>query len=394
MPAFQLHSLGVLRLLGPEGELLHGRKELVLLVYLARRDSRLATRQELAALLWGQREEPRARQSLRQAMYTLRGVLGDRLEIDGERVRLGADALELDAAAFERDLADERLADAVDRWEGDFLAGLEDVGDDHYVAWLEAEREGLRRRLGWALARLVSEAERRRAWDEAVHWAERWATAFPLNEAAHTHLVRALAEARQTSEALACHASFIARTSDHFEVEPSAAFLALGSELAQAPAGRRAGSAALRAPDRVGREDALTALEAAWDDAQRTGMVVLVEGEEGIGRSRLCRELLSRLRSVPEPPLVLETHASEADGENSWATARRLFSGISRARGLSGAPDGALAELSVLVPALRSRYPGLPEPIGAMEALAAATARVLEDVAVEVPVVVDRKSVV
>lgn len=389
MPAFQLHSLGVLRLIGPEGELLRGRKELVLLVHLARRASRMATRQELAALLWGERQEGRARQSLRQAMYTLRGVLGDRVEVIGGQVRLGEDALELDAAAFERDLADDRLADAVDRWEGDFLAGLEDVGCDHYVAWLEAEREGLRRRLAWALARLVSDAERRRAWDEAVHWAERWTTAFPLNEAAHTHLVHALAEAGWTSEALACHASFTARTRSDLEVEPSAAFLALGGELEQAPAGSRgAGSAALHAPDLVGREDALAALEAAWNDAQRAGVVVRVEGEEGIGRSRLCREFLGRLSAMSEPPVVLETRASEADAEKPWASARRLFSGISRARGLSGAPDRALAELSVLVPALRSRYPGLHEPVGDMEALAAATTRVLEDVAAEVPVLV------
>jgi DNA-binding SARP family transcriptional activator/tetratricopeptide (TPR) repeat protein len=389
MLSYHLHSLGALRLIGPEGEFLRGRRELVLLVYLARRSARAATRQELAALLWGERGEARARQSLRQALYTLHGVLGDRLEIDAESVRLGGDALELDAVAFERDLADGRLEDAVRRFTGDFLAGLEDLGDDSYRSWLEAEREGLRRGLGWALGRLVEEAERRRAWDAVTLWAERWAAAFPLDEVAHLHLVRALAEDRRTAAALACHAAFVTRIRDELEAEPSAAFLEVGSELARAPAGRRGpGSAALLAPDLFGREDALAALAAAWDDAPGSGAVVLVEGEEGIGRTRLCREFLGRLRALPEAPLVLETRAGDTDVDSPWSTARRLFAPIARAPGLSGAPDGALAELSALVPALRDRFPDLPGPGGAPEALAPALARVLEDVAFEAAVVV------
>jgi DNA-binding SARP family transcriptional activator/TolB-like protein len=389
MPAFHLYSLGGLRLHGPEGELLRGRrKDLVLLVYLARRAPRAVPRQELAALLWGERGEARARQSLRQALYTLHAVLGDRLDLDPEYARLGEDAVALDAAAFEREVAQDQLADAVDRWEGEFLVGLEDLGDDVYRSWLEAEREGLRHQLGWALGQLVAEAERRRAWEDAARWAERWAAAFTFDEVAHTHLVNALAELGRTAEALACHAAFSARLREHLETEPSPAFLALGNDLQRLPAGGRSpGSAALLAPDLVGRDDALAALEAAWSHALDTGTVVLVEGEEGIGRTRLCREFLRRLRALPEaPPLVLEAQACEQDTETPWSTARRLFTGIARAPGLSGAPDRALAELSTLVPSLRSRYPDLPPPDGGAEAVAPATARVLEDVAVEAPV--------
>jgi DNA-binding SARP family transcriptional activator/tetratricopeptide (TPR) repeat protein len=390
MPPLHLQTLGALRLSGPDGELLHGRRrELVLLVHLARHAPRAVSRQQLAELLWGGRDDARARQSLRQALYVLRSALGAVLDIDAEHVRLAADAVELDAAAFERDVANDRLAAAVSRWEGDFLAGMEDLGDDTYRAWVEVERESLRRRLAWTLERLVTAAEQRRAWDEAARWSERWAAAFPLDEAPQIHLVRALGAARRTTDALACHAGFVARLREELGGQPSDAFLELGRELARAPGGSPSpGSTALFAPDLVGRDAALAALDAAWRDVRHTGAVVLVEGEEGIGRTRLCRAFLRRLQSSTNGPFVLETRAAERDMDTSWATARRLFAALRQAPGLLGAPDQALAELSVVAPALRARFSDLPEPTGGEATLAAAAARVLEDVAAETPVLV------
>ena len=74
---YYLSALGDLRLTGPGGELLAGRrKELVLLTYLAMKGPRPVAREELAALLWGEREEAKARQSLRHALYQLRQADG------------------------------------------------------------------------------------------------------------------------------------------------------------------------------------------------------------------------------------------------------------------------------------------------------------------------------
>jgi DNA-binding SARP family transcriptional activator len=69
-PSFSLFTLGDLRLVGPGGPLLAGRrKELVLLAYVARRSPKPVSREELASLLWGERDEDKARQSLRHAPY-------------------------------------------------------------------------------------------------------------------------------------------------------------------------------------------------------------------------------------------------------------------------------------------------------------------------------------
>jgi hypothetical protein len=55
-PSFSLLTLGELRLTGPAGPVLTGRrKELVLLAYVARRAPKPVPREELATLLWGER---------------------------------------------------------------------------------------------------------------------------------------------------------------------------------------------------------------------------------------------------------------------------------------------------------------------------------------------------
>src|SRR5215207_1156105 len=158
-PLFTLRTLGELRLDGPAGSVLAGRrKELVLLTYIARRAPRAVTRDELTALLWGERDEDKARQSLRHALHQLRRALGDVIEVTNEQVRAADGQIELDASLLERDVADARLAQAVERWGGEFLRGAEDAGDDAFRSWLEQERESIRRATLAALSRLVSDA--------------------------------------------------------------------------------------------------------------------------------------------------------------------------------------------------------------------------------------------
>lgn len=232
-----LRTLGPIRLIGAGGELLPGRrKELVLLAYLARRAPRPIPRAELATLLWGERPDANARQSLRQALRRLKGVV-DALQIGAETAALPLGVLDFDVVAFERDLEAGRLADAASRWEGDFLSGTEDAGGEAYRVWLETERQGLRMLLAWGLERLAEQAEGRGELDTARRWAERWAEAFPFEERPQARVIQTLQRAGRAGEARARHAAFVTRLRQELEIEPSADFqrLASGAALATSP---------------------------------------------------------------------------------------------------------------------------------------------------------------
>jgi DNA-binding SARP family transcriptional activator/TolB-like protein len=396
----QLRTLGELRLSGADGDVLAGRrKELVLLAYLARRSPRAVRREELIGLFWSERPDRHARQSLRQALLQLRRAVGEGLAVQAESVLVADGTVELDIAAFEADLVAGRLREAVRRWAGEFLVGADEVGGETYRAWLESEREGARRRLAAAFEQLVAAGAENGGGPEAAVWAERWAEALPLDECAHRSWIEALRSDGRIEEAIARHAAFAARLRRELEVDPPPAFLRLKETLE--PARDRAdprpratpGAAALVTPALTGRDPALAELEAAWRVVEQGGSAaVVVEGEDGMGKTMLGERFLHSLEapnSSHEPePLVLRARAREEADQLPWGCVRDLLAALADAPGLGGAPDGALAEVSRLVPAIRVRFPRLPQPVGDDRSLVDAVGAVLEAVAEEVPIAV------
>ncbi len=386
-----LRTLGELRLEEANAPALSSRrKELVLLAYLARRGSRPLSRAEAAALLWPDRDERRARQSLRQALLELRQLVGDGLVVEPDFVRLAAGAVELDAAAFERELDAGEAGAAVSRWRGDFLPGAEEVGGEELRGWLESERERLRRRLGLALAELVEEAQRRGAWGEGIQWAERWTSALPLDQQGHLRLLRLLHLQGRSAEALAHHAALQVQLRS-LEIDPSPELDQLVKQLDRGadPARRPwAHSAALLTPDLVGRGGALGELDAAWHRVlQGAGAVVVVEGELGIGRTRLCQEFLRRLQRVPERHVALRARPRDGSGPVEMGVIAELASGLAEAAGLAGTPAPSLAMLAAIAPPIAARFTALAATPGTPDAVSTAFRDGLIAVAEDAPTV-------
>ena len=209
-------NLPQLRLLGP-GELsldgrpvrLHSERTLALLAYLALESDRPHTRKRLAALLWGDLDEGAARQSLRQALYSLRGVaqgqLGAALQADHDLVRLLPDHhLHVDVLEFLAFLAgpDEvPWGTAARQYRAPLLEGRRFDRCAEYQAWLEAARGRLHARAMQNLDRLALSSMARAAWEAALGWAEAMRGLDPASESASQHLMRIHA-ARGQFEAL------------------------------------------------------------------------------------------------------------------------------------------------------------------------------------------------
>lgn len=272
------------------------RKTRALLGYLAL-TGRSHRREQLCDLFWDVTDDPRA--ALRWSLTKLRKVLetagasclsATRTHV---HVQLPPGSLDVDAlrAAARRGfetLADAELEALAVRCQGELLEGLLLPDFDAFEAWLEAERSearALHARLRHTLvSRLVAEPERAlvhaRAWlahagsDEARGWVERLSAA----------------------------------------VEERAGRAPIGA--AGAAPGRHGGAAPRpSAPARalVGRDRELGRLLAIAEESrtQRSGRVVLVTGEPGMGKTRLCEEL--RLRLEPLSPYLLDGVFHEAE---------------------------------------------------------------------------------
>ncbi|HEX7335587.1 MAG TPA: AAA family ATPase [Gemmatimonadales bacterium] len=360
-----LHTLGELRLEGDRAAGLSSpRIALALLAYLATRSPRPLSRNDLADLFWRERDRGRARQSLRQILLELKRIVGAGLVAETERVVLTPGAVDFDVTRFERHVAAAQWQEAVGCWTGEFLPTADHLGGEDFRLWLDAQRESLHRSLRKALGALVAQARAEGNWPQGIGWARRWTELLSTEEEGHHHLIELTHLNGQTADALALHASFLVhlRAAD---LAPSPGFLKLGADLergASTPTRRRTpGSAALFTPDLTGRGPALAELEALWR-AVRAGRpgTMLVEGEAGIGKSRLCEEFLRRLESERDRPTILKVRAYETAPHTALDPLAELAIGLAAAPGASGASGSALAELARLAPSLRERFPTLP----------------------------------
>ena len=386
-----LQTLGELRLDGAERVHLSSRqKDLVLLAYLERRSPKSLARAEAADLLWPDRDERRSRQSLRQALLDLRRVLGDGLIVEVNRIALKENAIRSDATLFEREVEAGQFEDAVRRWTGDFLVDAEGIGGEELRGWLEAERERLRRLLASALAQLMDEAQRRSAWQEMVTWGERWVSALPRDCQGHLALLRSCFLAGQLKEGSARYAEI--RTQLHtLDIEAPPEFEQLGRLLerkAAAPVGRTS-SATLSSPDLVGRGLALADLDTSWRAVcGGAAGALLIEGELGIGKTKLCEEFLRCLEVQPNGPVICRARARTVQHPFEFGVLKQLVLELASAPGLAGATPKALAELARITPALKERFPALSEPSEATEPIESALREALGAVAEEVPLIV------
>jgi DNA-binding SARP family transcriptional activator len=344
------------------------RKHLGLLVYLAR-SPRGRTREHLIGLLWGERPEAAARHSLNEAIRVLRRYLGDgNVDTSAGQVRLAADSVRLDVDRLEELAATGEWESASRLIAGEFLEGFSIAGASEFENWLASERSAVRLRSIEVLSHYADELLRAGQAQEASAVAARAQALDPGSEQALRTAMRSLVLAGDRAGALERYEAFSARLNEEIGTTPDPETQALAGRIRQErsirpPAPLRPGEQLDGEPrlPLVGREVELSRLAdaAASACAERRACALVLEGESGVGKTRLMEELLGRLRL--DGVAVAVVRAVEADREEEWSGIRGLArGGLLEARGLPAAPAGALAAFADAMPEWADRFPQLP----------------------------------
>ncbi len=331
------------------------RKNIALLVYLARSPKRARTRDHLIGLLWGDKPEDDARHSLNQAVGTLRRCAGEGgLDSDATQVRLSPGVVQLDIDQLEGFVAagDHRHAAAL--IQGDFLEGFAIKGGSEFENWLTAERAHWKRRSVDVLVRCCDELLGTGALAEATRAAQGALERDPHSDAAVRTVMRCVALAGDRAGALQEFQAFAMRLKAEVGTEPDTETRALAERIRHEKTWRlpdrvRAGGAwgteSRRAP-LVGRAAELERLGDAWATCRRQGRatVAVVDGDAGMGKTRLAEELVARARL--DGAAVAAVRAVEADRGDAWSGVFGLArGGLLDAPGVAAAPPPALAQL-------------------------------------------------
>ncbi len=311
------------------------KKNLALLVYLARSPGP-RSREHLCGLLWGEKPESSARHSLNEALRILRRVLGeDLVQSDGQQVALAAGSVQLDTSRFEAATAREAWEEASRLVRGPFLEGFGVPDSSGFEDWIAVERRYWLQQSVLALSAHAELCATQGDIAGAARVAGRAVALDPLSDAAHRAAIRATALAGERAAALGQYDEFAGRLRELLGAEPQPETMRLADrvrrerswQLPEILAG--AEKEARRAP-LVGREQALAEAMAAWESSRREKKpaVVALEGEPGIGKTRLAEEIASRARL--DGAVVLGIRCVPSDLDAPWSGVARPVRGRDR----------------------------------------------------------------
>ena len=358
------------------------RKATALLAYLSLSDAP-RPRDALADLLWHGADLAHARGALRRTLSALRGGLGaESLLTTRDHVRLlKGPGLQVDVDRFRELRAAGDLEGAVDIYRGDLLEGFVVRDAPEFEEWLAIEQAALRSELTTVLGSLAAAREAAGDVFGATALVRRWLALDALHEPAHQALIRLLAIAGDRATALVQYRECVRILSRELGVPPlretTELYEAVNRGTFQtAPAVRLPGpapppdsvpaesiGAGPRTPAFVGRADELSSLVSAYGEIGMGGRVAVIEGEAGIGKTRLVDELEARVPGA----VVLRASAYEDEGHLPYRPLIDLLRERMQqdAGWVAALDDTVLAETARLVPEVVSALPPgrrLPEP--------------------------------
>ena len=291
-----------------------------LLAYLIYHHDRPIPRDRLAGLFWPERPDARARRALSNALWQIRRALGpaaDRLvteriavifalrsgdRLDVEEFEAGIKGCaEKDATGDALSACLLELGQAVTIYRADLL---EEIYDD----WVLLERERLRESYLRALERLLALHKQIGDYDQALVDAQRLVAADPLYETAHRELMRLYHLLGRPQAAIKQFALLCDLLRDELGSMPGQSSIALYREIAAALDEDARSHLPIAAPPPpllrdlahlpfIGRtSERATLLDELRAVKQDHGGWALIEGDAGVGKTRLAMEIIADAR--------------------------------------------------------------------------------------------------
>src|SRR5258708_5854518 len=379
------------------------RKVLALLAYLAT-EGGMQERQKLTRLLWPESDMAHGRTALRITLLHLRHTLEEDASPEGESHLLithdtigldPASGIDLDLHALEsawklarvlpapvaprfiegvqgevRRALITRLDRAATLYRGSFLQDFTLRNTVDFDNWLSLQQGYYYQRIEQVFDWLSQLQSTEGALEQAIETVERWRAFDPLNEDISLRLMQLQFASGNRIAALKTYETYQDVLMTELSAKPSAKLVALAEVLRNAfpPRGAHSGAGSCTTTARpllnvpfVGRGAEVSRLMSLYEQASSGHpQVVLLEGEAGIGKTRLAAALLAWVKA--QGAEVLAGRAVQTSQRLSYqplleALRTRLEQEHDLRQWLG---DSWLAQLSPLLPDLRERYPDLP----------------------------------
>ena len=370
------------------------RKELALLLYLTV-EGGMQSREKLQVLLWPESDTAHGRMLLRRTLSFLRQTLNDSDEhvliIERNLLGIAPAMVELDLHLLDTAFSSVRTSSRAETlhgearhyllshlqmalacYHGPFLEGFSLTDGAAFDTWISIQQAIIQRRLDLIFDRLSTLQMEGGETEDAIETTCRWIVYEPLHEVAVQRLMRLYLATGHREETIHTYETFRTLLAQELNVQPTPEIQALADWIRRETPPRfipearqfsQNASAWLESP-LIGRVQQYEQLvESYYATCQGQFRLVLVEGEAGIGKTRLVTDFLNWVSGQDAD--VLRGQFYETGGRLPY---QPLVDAFRTRLEQENAPEDLLtdiwlAELSRLLPELRDRYPDLPPPL-------------------------------
>lgn len=336
-----------------------------LLAYLLLHRTYPQPRQQIAFVFWPDSTDEQALTNLRRELHHLRRALpkADKfLSSSGKQLSWNSDAaFTLDVSEFEqrcgqKEASRQTLEEGLVLYKGDLFPSC-------YDDWITPERERLHLLCVQAYERLVGMLENEREYAQAIQKTRQLLKLEPLHEAAYRTVMRLYALQGERAAALHAYHTCVSVLESELGAKPSAETQALYQSLLESrslASANKPTSPTTGVYSLVGRQAEWTMLQQTWQQsASGKASCLIIQGEAGIGKTRLAEELLQWCRE--RDIATARTRCYAAEGRLAFAPVTEWLRSENLRKGLETLDAVWLSEVARLLPELSSQY-NLPRP--------------------------------
>jgi adenylate cyclase len=218
---------------------LPGKRERILLAYLALSPNCSQPRRKLVTLLWGDSAGEAAPDNLRTCLWRLRKSLGDSkhraIVSDGDSITLDATAFDVDALRFDQLAAQNGRAEleaTANLYTGELLDGL-GIESEEFESWRREEAGRFKDQAINVLTRLMNRLAEGGAADEAIAAGQKALRVDPLHEPTVRCLMQLYARSGQRRSAVQLYRAVSDALRAELDVEPEDETRALFAEISR-----------------------------------------------------------------------------------------------------------------------------------------------------------------
>ena len=355
------------------------RKNRALIYYVAAQGGQ-STREKLLTFFWPDHERSAAQAILRTMIHDLRKILGEAFQADDQFITLSSDTF-IDVGDFSAVLNSpssdlQKLTETLNLYKGDFLEGFSLPDSPQFDDWTASERERYRLMAMNGFADLSHRHEAMRDYPAALESARRALTFNSFQEDLQRDVMRLLYLNGDRAGVIQQYETLRKLLDEEMGVLPMPETRALYDSIINdtfilpptetisqfSPTSKSVDKPLLPF---LGREAELETLK----EQLGSGKLMLLEGEPGIGKTRLLTELIASQTQGKASALVLQGISHELEQGLPYQPI------VDALRKLLARPDWKslfmqlnletiwLTELSRLLPELLTRFPHIPAPV-------------------------------